>query len=125
MNKEENGIFIKLLEIGEEKGANGITKTQALNRLGELGLMPTSSYDLAEQLFFECFDFGGKTIGYEGRCALKAEYYFRLLEYRELKEARQTAKQANRNAIFAIILAIATLLVTVLMPLFTTLPTGP
>jgi len=38
MTSEENGIFIKLLEIGEERGANGITKIQALNRLAELGL---------------------------------------------------------------------------------------
>jgi len=56
-------------------------------------------------LFHECYKSSGTNPDVH-KWVLKAEYYFRLIEHRELQEARKTAKQSSRNAHLAIIVSI-------------------
>jgi hypothetical protein len=118
MTKNEE-IFIKVLEYGAERGLEG-TDVQGFNTwASEQGFLDLKNKELHQlqkcnalhRLLQECFqvaDNRGEAL--ERIYVLKNEYYFRLIKYRELQEARNAAKEANRNAFFAIGLSILTLL---------------
>lgn len=55
---------------------------------------------LLRDLFFESFVLNSGST--ESVWVLKAEYYFRLLEFRELQESRAASQAANRNSFIAI-----------------------
>ncbi len=100
----KNTLFIKLLEYGEQIGAEGTDSNKALEWALSTHAIPDT--DVAKRslsgLFHECFDSVGG-----GQQVLKVEYYFRLIEFRELQESRIASKQANRNSIIAILFSIA------------------
>lgn len=109
MKKEENNLFIWLLEFGESNQQSQVSCRNMLNEAVQQGLCNTRNEPTAEvltKLFYECFDLE-KLKPQHGHnpdvlmgmpTSLKAEYYFRLLEFRELQLARETSMQANKNA---------------------------
>lgn len=117
---EKDKIFIKLLEYGALKELNGSSLDDALEWAKKSDYISKKNKNEAVKaekrfidLFYECFTGGRgfqlsddrKAIG-----VLKAEYYFRLIEYKELQEARRTAKKANITAWVAIIFSLITFL---------------
>jgi len=104
-NSADKTIFIKLLKYGESLGLEKCTIDDALawarknNFISEEG--DSRQKDRFIQLFLECFH-GVVPVREEATYVLKNEYYFRLIEYKELKESRIASKSANRNAFIAI-----------------------
>lgn len=117
MGRENQPLFIWLLEYGEKTHNRRITCNDVLNEAVEEGLCCShtdSNAQVLRGLFFECFDIPDQTkqqsrlSGYalggdtdHVLANLKSEYYFRLLEFRELQLARETAEQANKSSIIA------------------------
>lgn len=117
MSRENQPLFIWLLEYGEKTNNRRISINELINAAVEEGLCCShtdSSAQVLRSLFFECFDIPdshrqeSRHSGYalisdsdHVSANLKSEYYFRLLEFRELQLARETAEQANRSSIIA------------------------
>lgn len=100
----KDAIFIKVLQHGEDAGLEG-TNMALLRDYIEKSLSIDFNHqdynaylDPLKQLFNECF----RPVNEGKNHILKTEYYFRLIEYRELQESRAAAKSANRNAFTAI-----------------------
>ena len=102
--------FITLLEKGERIGQTGISRAEFLKWSEDLG------YDVrnANKHFDECFD---TLSGMDSNGVLKMEYYSRLIEWRELQEARKASQQANRTSWIAIILSIIAIFITCMFAL--------
>src|SRR5690625_6798906 len=86
-------IFIRLLEYGESIGLNGTNFEEVLEWDKKYNYIPkpgSQEYKLREgllrELFFESFT--KSTASTDNIWVLKSEYYFRLLQYRELQLAR-------------------------------------
>ena len=116
-------IFIALLEHGEKHELEGSNLTKMLAWASAEGYLPpendfkhTTIKGFLRDLFFKCFE-QNSLINNNTWC-LKPEYYFRLLEYRELVEARTASSEANRNAIWAIRIAIMALIASFLVGFF-------
>ncbi|MDA3896207.1 MAG: hypothetical protein PF482_08670 [Desulfobacteraceae bacterium] len=111
-------IFIKLLEHGEEVGLSGTDFDHVQGWAWENQLISNTQnseneVSLLRDLFFECFT---RNSGNSAEIwVLKNEYYFRLLEYKELSEARNSSRLANRNAIFAIIISVIAMLTSIVI----------
>ena len=101
-------IFIILLEYGAEIGLEGTDIPEFIKWAASHNFINTKSSETHEKLkqnalhslFKECFE---ENRYYEGSSSkklfvLKNEYYFRLIEYRELQESRNASKEANKNA---------------------------
>lgn len=106
----EDAVFIKILEFGEQCGIEGTRWEDLKSWLQEKDIIPTDE-NLSKReenrvfrLYSECFDapHGG---GHTDRL-LKTEYYFRLIEFRELQESRTASRDANRNSFIAIALSV-------------------
>lgn len=116
---KEKPLFIWLLEYGEEKSGTTITCHQVINKACSdkfISDRSTGPSIVLRSLFLECFEYteadrisARKMLSkhdinsfdshYSDMSThLKPEYYFRLLEHRELQLAREAAKQANENA---------------------------
>lgn len=114
----EDSIFIKLLEWGEKVGIEGVTWKEVKHWAYENKLVSTTeqsnlNVQLLLNLLQECFvDASGSS---PRKYNLKSEYYFRLIEFRELQEAREASKKANKNAIAAIIISTLAIMVSVFM----------
>ncbi len=111
-------IFIKLLEHGEEVGLSGTDFDQVLDWAFKNHIISSTQKSedevaLLRDLFFECFAQNSSTTA--EIWVLKIEYYFRLLEYKELSEARKNSNQANRKAIIAIVIAVIAMISSILM----------
>ena len=118
----EDTVFIKVLEHGEQVGLEGTTPTDLKRHIEkelDIDLDHTdhqSKKESLDNIFYECFrNVDGRKHGRNH--ILKTEYYFRLIEYRELQEARSASKSANRNAFMAIGLSIFAILVSAILPL--------
>jgi len=138
MNKEENKIFIiNLLEFGKEQGLNGISWVQLADwakdqriisdyeeysmRSPENSIIVNSNYEewnFLRTWFLECFK--ESTSYSDEKRVLKSEYYFRLIDYYEFKEAKRSSKQANRNAKYALYVAITALILTIIFGILQT-----
>lgn len=100
----KDSIYIKILEYGENAGIKGLSHDEILEKLKSDSLIE-GEIDLVIQnritsIFYECFE---KTTGSEHNTRLlKPEYFYRLIEFRELEESRKASKSANRNAFLAI-----------------------
>ncbi|VAW54235.1 hypothetical protein MNBD_GAMMA06-1294 [hydrothermal vent metagenome] len=116
----ENSHFIKLLEYGEKVALDGVNFETVTDWAIQEEIIPgrgETSHDDARNFlrdqFFECFEnSSGST---KNIWSLKTEYYFRLIEFRELQESRIASKQANRNSFIAIGISIFALVCTVLV----------
>ncbi len=111
-------VFIKLLEYGEEVGLSGtnfdhIHSWAAQNNIFSSSGNNESELLLLRDLYFECFhNVSGSS---EDLWVLKTEYYFRLIEYRELQESRIAAKSANRNAFIAVGISVFAIIVSAVL----------
>jgi hypothetical protein len=99
----EDSVFIEVLKYGAEKGVEGGTlenmkKWICDHRDAEL---IETEHVLLENIFEECFEMSNGGTGGE-KYNLKTEYYFKLIEYQELRESNKAAKSASRNAFTAI-----------------------
>lgn len=115
----KDSIYIKILEYGEQCGIGGASHDGLLEWLEKEGVIDNKdSIDLQARnrithLFYECFE---NTTGSEhNNCLLKAEYFYRLVEFRELEESRKASSGANRKSNIAIAISIAALVVTVVI----------
>ena len=104
--------FIKVLEYGEVVGLNGTNETEFLAWSKENDFATSNESEILSRfLYRECFQHTALSIS-DKKDILKNEYYFRLIEYRELQEARKASSQANRNSWIAIILSIIAIGIT-------------
>ena len=101
--------FIKLLEYGEQIGTRGADEKEIFEWALRTGVIPDNkvSKRILDNLLYECFDKTG-----DGSRILKVEYYFRLIEYRELEESRIASRQANRNSFIAILFSITAIVIS-------------
>jgi hypothetical protein len=111
-------VFIKLLEYGEEVGLSGtnfdhIHSWAVQNNIFSNSGNIESELLLLRDLYFECFHKGSGSS--EDLWVLKTEYYFRLIEYRELQESRTAARSANKNAMWAIGISVAAIIVSAVL----------
>lgn len=114
--REKKASHIRLLKYGEEIGLSGTNWDSTCDWAIKNEILPKKNCETAylfRDLFFECFT--NQTGSSLDTWVLKNEYYFRLLEYRELCEARETSRQANRNAWFAIYISVIALLISSLI----------
>lgn len=99
----EKSIFIRLLEFGERKGIQGFRgdeydtwKAEQPDVVNEYG----DRSQEARTLLNACFDQQPTNPGF--RYVLKTEYYFRLIEFKELEESRLASASANQHSKIAI-----------------------
>src|SRR5690606_33817571 len=111
----EDSIFIEILKHGEERGLDGTAFHVLKEHLIRKGFLKKDHDQLTEnrlyKLYSECFD--EYHTGPHGSRILKTDYYFRLIEYRELQEARNAPREANRNSFIAIGISILAILASV------------
>ena len=120
-DKTEKTIHIRLLEYGEKVGLTGATWDSTTEWAVENKVIPQKKgdeADLLKELFLECFASTSRSTAVTR--VLKAEYFFRLLEYRELCEVRETSRQANQNAWIAIVISVIALIITSLIGYYQT-----
>jgi len=119
VNKKQKNIYLNALEFGEKLLNKGETVTfnklqEHLKKRGyvfETQAEEQLLRDLAREAFHIYVSDGDKWK--EEPSYLNVEGYFKLLEYRELNEARKSSREARRYAIFAIVLSIFTLVVSI------------
>ena len=104
-------VFIKLLEFGEQVGLVGTDFDAVTEWAVSSGVLPpvfdqahVKQKYLLRDLFFESFVLNSGTT--ESVWVLKAEYYFRLLEFRELQESRASSHKANISSRIAMIISV-------------------
>jgi hypothetical protein len=112
-------IFIALLEHGEEQGLKGTSLAAVLQWAEEEGYLPEKDDPVYKEqkgllrgLFFESFEQNSVVSSSANSWGLKIEYYYRLLEYRELTEARTASSRAQITSIAAIILSLLTIILS-------------
>ncbi len=111
-------VFIKLLEYGEEVGLSGtnfdhIHSWAVQNNIFSNSGNIESELLLLRDLYFECFNrVSGSS---EDLWVLKTEYYYRLIEYRELQEGRAAARSANKNAMWAIMISVTAIIISAVL----------
>jgi hypothetical protein len=113
-------IFIALLEHGEDKGLDGTSLANVLDWAQKNDYLPEKDdprynemQGLLRDLFFESFAQNSFVSSSANSWGLKAEYFYRLLEYRELHEARENSRKAQKNALIAISISIFALVASV------------
>lgn len=111
MNKPN--IFIRILELGEERGVSGINehefKEWALAQ-SDIQSENTSEFVNARVLLKESFYEVDKGHGNPNVFVLKNEYYFRLIEFEELRLSRDASKSAKKYSIVALCLSVLAIL---------------
>jgi hypothetical protein len=112
-------IFIALLEHGEEQGLKGTSLAAVLQWAEEEGYLPEKDDPVYKEqkgllrgLFFESFEQNSVVSSSANSWGLKIEYYYRLLEYRKLTEARTASSRAQITSIAAIILSLLTIILS-------------
>lgn len=127
----EDSIFIEVLKYGAQKGIEGLTVEELYVWGSEHGYLELDGYldpdveDVDQQikrfafknLFLECFQQSNYAHGAKSKTTyvLKNEYYFRLIEYRELQESRTAARSANKNSMWAIGISVAAIIVSAVL----------
>lgn len=125
----QDSTFIKVLEYGEQVGLEGTNEADFLKWAEDEGLIDLTSTESKtasqiaslKQLFSECFKTFLSTEKKDSvrqmysSDVLRTEYYFRLIEHRELQLNREAAKSANRNAFVAIGISVTAIIVSAVM----------
>jgi hypothetical protein len=104
---DKKSIFIRLLEFGEKKGVQGFKGDEYNKWKAEQSDIVNAHGDSsreARSLLNTCFDQYTENTGF--KYVLKTEYYFRLIEFKELELSRKASSTANRNSIIATMLAV-------------------
>ena len=111
---EKDDFVIKMLKYGAEdlsSGGDGITVNDLKEKLEKDGYSfkePKGNFKLG-YILKHAF----KQLRSDGKHCLQIESYFNLLEYIELKEARQSSKRAMWAAIIAIALSFCSFIVSI------------
>jgi len=116
MAKNQGNIYLDALEYGEHQliKRQAITRQQLRKYLEDKGYKfitkgeRQSLNDLGREAFFIYVGDPSNRKYY-----LNIEGYFKLLDYRELNDARKSSKEARRYAVVAIAISIITLLVSI------------
>lgn len=116
MTKNQGNIYLDALEYGEKQlfKRQAITRQQLRKYLEDKGYKFITNEekrllkDLGREAFFIYVGEPSNRKYY-----LNIEGYFKLLEYRELSDARKSSKEAKIYAIAAIVISIITLLVSI------------
>ena len=116
MKKKPRNIYLDTLEYGEKQliGRRAITRKQLQKYLEDKGYKFSTNEekrllkDLARETFFIFVGDPSNRKYY-----LNVEGYFKLLEYRELSDARKSSKEAKKYAIAAIVISIITLAISI------------
>lgn len=116
MKKKQRNIYLDALEYGEKQ----LIKRQAITPKKLKKYLESEGYKFstdAEKQLLRDVSHDGFHI-YVGDPAnrkyfLNTEGYFKLLEYRELSDARKSSKEARTYAIAAILISIATLIASI------------
>jgi hypothetical protein len=104
---DKKSIFIRLLEFGENKGIQGFKGDEYDEWKAEQSDIVNAHGDSSREtrsLLDTCFDQYTENTGF--KYVLKTEYYFRLIEFKELELSRKASSEANRNSIIATMLAV-------------------
>lgn len=122
----EDTIFIKVLEYGEKAGIEGATDSEFWEWTKSLGINNNTSDDhetlkaqALNRILDECFFKSKLALAEETpkktiyKNVLKTEYYFRLIEYRELQQSRAAAKSASKNAFIAIMISMVAIIFSI------------
>lgn len=118
---ENKNIYIDILKIGSEN-FQGFTKVELEEKLKEKGydFSANSDYEkILVSIFYDAFVVPGHgNASMQNKNVLKMDAYFNYLEYVELQEARQSAKEAKSLSIKALwisaILAGASILLSII-----------
>ncbi|MFQ5432359.1 MAG: hypothetical protein ACE5EN_07640 [Nitrospinota bacterium] len=102
--KKKEDLYITLIRYGREHLKNGTDTDAAYNYLKEQGFVfEEKNQALFGNVFHTIFY---RPVITRGNYFLKLEYYFQLLEYEELNEARNNSSWAHFFAICAIMISI-------------------
>lgn len=103
----EDDVYIKLLKQGKERLESGKHMTY-----GEFkGIISVLKIKRAPGTLFR--EIYGPPLGEDREEDICLDAYFNLLEYEELKQARESSKSASKLALWAIGIAIVTLLTSI------------
>jgi len=126
--KQEEDLYIEILKHGKEKIENGVSFNELFDFINSKHSWVTRVFLVMHfQEIFEVTDddeqrySGNKHI--LGECAdmkgrLSLESYFKLIEYEELKEARETSQSAMTRSTIAISISIAAMLIGSLLSIY-------
>ncbi len=115
-DKDESDLYITMIRYGKDNLSKGVKFDELEKHLKDKEFKPEREKD--DLLWVHSFrdiyynpksgtkDIGGFSI--HEKCFLRIESYFKLLEYDELNEARQSAKSAKLTAIIAIFISTIT-----------------
>ncbi|MDO6421547.1 hypothetical protein [Saccharophagus degradans] len=115
----KKSIYIKILEFGEQCGIDGASYDSLIEWLeSEEVINDKENVELVVKnritsIFYECFE---KTTGSEHNTRLlKPEYFYRLIEFRELEESRKASSDANRKSNIAILVSVVAIVATLII----------
>jgi hypothetical protein len=112
----ETHIFVELLKLGESRGVRGFDSNEfkkwALSQV-EIESENSQSYQNIYRTFKESFDEIDKGYGNPNVFILKNEYYFRLVEFEELRLSREASTSAKKYSIFAMSIYVLAILISI------------
>jgi len=111
--KKEKNLYIAIIRFGEDKLEKGVFFADLKKHLKSTGYDVEESYLI--RLYSDAYDHTDSSndsghrwtdkIKHNVRCVPSSESYFRLLEYKELKEARESSTKAYRLAFAAMVIS--------------------
>jgi hypothetical protein len=122
MEKKQENIYLDALEYGEKQliKKKSITRQELQTYLESKGYKFTTKEErrllssLSREAFFINYDIDPSNRRYY----LNIEGYFKLLEHRQLNDARKSSREAKRFAIIAIIISILTLIASIILSIY-------
>ncbi len=124
--KEDKNIYIKTLELGFERGENGITFNECLEELKNQNFELSNEFKARFRFWFY-FNFlnensqanAHRNIGYppdldSKKSFLSGEATIQYLDYIKLQESRKNAKNSSTTAIVAIIIATISIILQII-----------
>ncbi len=102
---KKDDLYIAILKYGKEHLQEGVTSEDLIKFLEHKKYEYQYDGYMFKGIFLDVFRKPTGTVGGRNLCFMKMEAYFQLLEYEELKEARQSSKTATWIAIVAIIIS--------------------
>jgi len=111
----KDNLYIAMLKYGRTKLDAGVSYDEMSVYLKEKGYSTSGMNIFFNDSFCRLNDVNKvyDDYGASEKCFLRAEGYFNLLEYEELNEARASSRKATRIALAAIVLSIATALISI------------
>lgn len=116
----EKNVFIAMLEYGVERDLEGVDFEELIEHLQAKGLIEQGeAFDKRKRLRLHyLYDETHSIRDSFGVRTLTADAFSKLIDYQALQDAREASNKANDRAVFAIVTAVATMIITVVMPYF-------